>query len=269
MKIYYEIGIIGIGNMGKAILSGIANNKTIPANQIAIYDIDQKRASQVSSELKVVCLSLSELVKKSKNIIIAVKPQDVHGLFKEINPNIEDRKLFISVAAGIKIEQVQKALKNSPIVRCMPNTPALVQKGITAISPSKNCNEEEIEFAKNIFASIGEVLVIRETYMDAVTAISGSGPAYFFEFTRLLAKSGEDLGLNPDIARSLAEKTFTGSAALFEKYNKSLDELRNMVTSKGGTTEAALASFNKDNFEGIIKKAVNYACKRASELSSD
>lgn len=263
----FELGIIGVGNMGKAILSGIARSDTIAFDQIAIYDTDEQKAVKTSQEFKASHLQLPRLAERSKNILIAVKPQNVNDALKDIREHISDKPLIISIAAGVKIETIQNALNDLPVARCMPNTPALAMQSITAISFSKNCRKKEIEFAENLFSSIGDTVIVKETEIDIITAISGSGPAYFFEFTRLLARAGESLGLNPDIAKLLAEKTFIGSAALFDKLDKPLIELTEMVASKGGTTEAALISFNKNDLENIIEKAVESAYRRASELS--
>lgn len=266
----FELGIIGIGNMGKAILSGIAHSEIIASDKIAICDINEEKAIYASNEFKVAHLQLPGLVEKSKYILIAVKPQNIDGVLEDIRSSLSDSKpLIISIAAGVKIKTIQKTLGNLSVIRCMPNISALVLKGITAISFSENCRNEEIGFTKNLFSSIGTIILVNETDIDAVTAISGSGPAYFFEFVRLLAKSGENIGLDSDTAKLLAEKTFTGSAMLFDRFDKSLAELIGMVTSKGGTTEAALTSFKENKLDEIIRKAVESAYKGASELSSD
>lgn len=264
----YQLGIVGLGNMGQAILSGIISSRFLSADKIAAYDLDQERSSGAVKKYNIDSASLEVLSRDTGAILIAVKPQQISELLDSIKPFADQQTLIISIAAGITIGKVKQHLSSQPVIRSMPNTPALILKGITAVSASSDCSPDNISFANELFRSIGKVVEVPENQINAVTAISGSGPAYFYEFTRLIAKVGYSLGLSEAIAQQLAMETFVGSAQLFEESGMSLDELRNMVISKGGTTEAALDCFEREGLEEIITRALNVAQNRAIELSN-
>lgn len=265
----YELGMIGFGNMGQAIAAGIVNSGFIPARKIALYDIDPRKIMTKASNYGMAFVNLDDLSSSSNNILLAVKPQQIDEVLAAIKKEISAEALVISIAAGIKISAIARMLPDNPIVRSMPNTPAFVSKSVTAIAASSNCSPDHISFAINLFSSIGKVVRVDEKDMDAVTAVSGSGPAYFFEFTRLMAESATNLGLSGEVANQLAAETLIGAAALVEQSGSSLEELRNMVTSKGGTTEAALNSLNSNNLDELIMKALEAARNRAIELSGE
>jgi pyrroline-5-carboxylate reductase len=207
-----KIGIIGTGNMGGAIIRGIAAEEN--KNRIMIYDADSARLSAVQTETGVISASSAdETVKFCNMLILSVKPDITVSLAAGLQ---DFSGIIISVAAGISISTLQNAAgKEKKIVRAMPNTPASIGCGMTVISPSDNVSENEIEIVKSIFASVGEVLVMDEKHMNAVTAISGSGPAYIFTFIQAMADAGVKLGIPRNEALILAAQTISGSAKMF------------------------------------------------------
>ncbi len=241
------IGIIGAGNMGSAIAAGIKG-------KVVLSDKNKHISDNVS------------LAKRSDIIVLAVKPQDMGSVLKEIKPYAKG-KLVISIAAGVTILSIEKVLGNVRVIRVMPNMPAMAAKGISAITRGRFTKPGDLKIAFRIFSNVGEVVEVKEKMMDAVTAVSGSGPAYYFLFTYLLAKAGEAGGLPKDLALKLSRAVFIGSAELVKSKDVSMEELVKKVASKGGTTEAALKVFKQKKLEAIIKKAVSAAAKRSNNLT--
>jgi len=241
------ICIIGAGNMGMAIASRI-KGKTL------LSDKNKRISDNVT------------VAKRSDVIILAVKPQDVGEVLKEIKPYTKE-KLIISIAAGVTTRSIEKALPGARVIRVMPNMPAMVGKGVSAVSCGKFATGRDLKITLNIFLALGEVIEVEEKMMDAVTAVSGSGPAYYFLFTHLLAKSAEASGLEKSIALKLAKATFIGAAEVIKSSKLSTEELVKKVASKGGTTEAALKVFKLEKLEAIIKKAVKQAAHRSKNLT--
>jgi pyrroline-5-carboxylate reductase len=201
-------------------------------------------------------------------IILAVKPQDIIKVLEEIKP-YSRAKLIISIAAGVKTILMEKILGRARVVRAMPNMPALVGKGITAITKGRFATKKDMNVARRIFLNIGEVVELEEGFMDDVTALSGSGPAYYFLFTEMLEKAGEALGLKKELARRLARATFIGAAASASAVDISMQDFVKKVASKGGTTEAALKIFEQEGMEDIVKKALHAARNRSCALSKN
>ncbi|MFH1479085.1 MAG: pyrroline-5-carboxylate reductase [Candidatus Omnitrophota bacterium] len=265
------IGIIGFGNMGKAIALSLRK-------RALIADSDNKKLRNLKNRYIRSAKNNIELVKRSNILILAVKPQNIKELLLEIRPFVKN-KLVISIAAGIETHFIEEALTSRGtlkfpysfsqirVIRVMPNMPALVGKGISAVSKGRYASRKDLETVHKIFLNIGEVVDVREGLMDAVTALSGSGPAYYFLLTDLLEKAGIKCGLNKALARKLALATFVGGGEVASKSNISMQELVKKVASKGGTTEAALKVFKKKNLENIVKEAVISACNRSRLLS--
>jgi len=258
-----HIGIIGTGNMGYAIIKGIAS-KEIQC-KLMIYDIDNLKLETIHSETgATVTDSVDEITKFSNLIIIAVKP-DIVPLIASSLINYDG--IIVSIAAGISIKTLQNcAGSEKKIVRAMPNTPAIIGCGMTVLSPSKSITSGEIEQLKSVFSSIGEVLVMDEKHMNAVTAISGSGPAYIFTLIQAMADAGVKLGIPRTDSLLLAGQTILGSAKMFLDKKENPIILRDKVTSPGGTTIAALHVLDKAGFNGIIIDAIETAAKRSKEL---
>jgi len=252
------IGIIGAGNMGMAIASGMRH-------RVLVSDIDSSKLRLVKNILISIASNNIELSRRSDIIILAVKPQDIKTVLKEIRPYVKT-KLIISIAAGVKTGFIEGFLGKVRVVRVMPNMPAVVGKGISAITGGRFTAKNDFKIATGIFSKLGEVVEVREGMMDAVTAVSGSGPAYYFLFTYLLQKAAEANGLKKDLAEKLAIATFAGAAAIAKSKGLSMEELIKKVASKGGTTEAALTIFGKRKLEAIIKEAVKQAMHRSKQL---
>jgi pyrroline-5-carboxylate reductase len=259
----FKIGIIGTGNMGSAIIKGLSSGKS--RESLMIYDIDKIKLSEISSETGVkISDSIDSIINFSDILILAVKPEIVVSIASTLN---NYKGIVISIAAGISISTLKnKAGETIKIVRAMPNTPVNTGQGMTVISPSDNISADEIEQVKSIFLSVGEVLVMDEKHMNAVTAISGSGPAYIFTFIQAMADAGVKLGIPRAESLILAGQTILGSAKMFLDKKENPIMLRDKVTSPGGTTIAALHIFEKAGFSGIIIDAIETAAKRSKEL---
>lgn len=267
----FKLGIIGIGNMGEAIVKGILNKNILRADDIIIYDKLEEKAKKVSDIYGVgVAKSNSLLAKLSETIILAVKPQDLEETIKEIKEFLTEEKILISILAGVPIKKIRKLLnKNIPIVRVMPNTPALIGEGAIAVSFDKNINNEEKEYILSLLSALGKVYNVEEKYIDVITGLSGSGPAYVFTFIDGLAQGGVKKGLPYNLALDLAIQTVLGSAKLLQETGEHPMVLRDKVSSPAGTTIYGLHSLEKHNFRNAVISAVEEATNRSKELSQD
>lgn len=265
-----KIGFIGAGNMAEAIIKGVIKAKIIKQSSIYASDINLDRLKYIKRQTNInVFDNNKKVVKNSQIIILCVKPQNINEVLYELKDRINKNKKIISIAAGISLSRLQKRLgKNISIIRVMPNTPALIGFGMSCISHGKYATEKDIENVLNIFKSIGKVILIKEELMDAVTAISGSGPAYFYLFIESLINSGVKLGLSYDISNELVKQTAYGSINMILKTKEEINKLKEKVTSKGGTTEAALKIFAEKEFEKIVEDAVQKAFLRSKLISS-
>jgi pyrroline-5-carboxylate reductase len=260
-----KIGLIGAGNMGRAIISGLVSKNIV--DRIYLFDISTEKAREIGEKFKVtVSESIGAVVSKSDILIIAVKPGDVAGVLHSIE-KLDKDKIVLSVAAGITLESMEKLLgADKKIIRAMPNTPALIGEGMTVLSPNSSLDNESLEAVKEIFQLTGTVLVLPEKHMDAVTGLSGSGPAYVFTFIQALADGGVKMGLPRKEAEILSAQTVLGAAKMVLESGKGPVELRNSVTSPGGTTIEGLHSLEKGGFSGLIMDAVEAATKRSRSL---
>jgi len=270
-----RIGIIGCGNMGEAILcrllSGEKRGAALRLRLRAVSESNSSRRVYIRKIYGIRCADDNAgLVKDSDVIIIAVKPKDFDMLLKEIRGVLSKDKLLISIAAGITSKHIETlAGKSIPVIRIMPNMPAITGEAISAVSPGRHADKESLKVANDIFSSIGEVIEVDERSIDAVTAVSGSGPAYLFYFMEALLEAAREIGLSDSVAKRLIFKTVSGSSRLPEVLNMEPEALRRKVTSKGGTTEAAIKIFESSDFKGMVKRAVKEAYKRARELSKE
>ncbi len=254
------IGIIGAGNMGKAIASRL--NK-----KILISDADARKLRNAKKKNTLIARSNVDLARRANTIILAVKPQDITSVLKEI-ALFSKGKLVISIAAGIKTKFIERRIGKARVIRVMPNMPAILGKGISALAKGRSASKKDLAAARAIFLALGEVVEVREPLIDAVTAVSGSGPAYYFFFTDALQKGAAALGLNKRLSSQLAKSTFIGAAEVAKSIDISATDFIKKVASKGGTTEAALKTFKKSGFERIIKQALKAACGRSRRLSN-
>jgi len=257
-----KIGICGCGNMGSAILSAVSSRYSV-----FLFDTDKKKTRIAAKRYKArIASGAKDLIERSTIVILAVKPQRFGMVLNEIKSSLSRGKLVISVAAGISTRYIEKKIGKVAVVRVMPNMPAIAGCGISAICAGRYASRRDIGAAKAIFKNVGEVVEVKESLMDAVTAISGSGPAYFFYMVEVLTDAAVELGLKRAVAEKLAVETALGSAVVLKKTGEKPETLRGKVTSKGGTTEAAFKEFSQGNLSGILKKGIMAAQKRARVL---
>jgi len=267
-----KIGFIGGGNMANSLISGlIASGHS--AQQIWVSDSDQEKLSSLATSLHINTSATNDaLIAEVDVVVLAVKPQAIAAVIKDSIDSFNKAKiLLVSIAAGINQASLSKWLgADKAIVRCMPNTPALVQTGATGLHANQNVTEEQHDLAENIMRSVGiSVWVENESELDAVTAVSGSGPAYFFLLMEAMEKSALELGLSKDTAQLLIEQTALGAARIALESTESPGELRHKVTSPGGTTEQAIKTFEQGGFTDLVKKALQAANDRSISLSKE
>lgn len=269
------IGFLGAGNLAEALIKGLIASKSVKPGQIIAGDKASERLLHLAEtyEIKVYAKNF-EVVENSHIIFLTVKPADVEGVLKEIAPEITEGKLIISAAAGVTTTTILETLRNNglkhfvPVVRAMPNTPAIVQEGAIGLCAGMGAGKADLKLARAVFQSVGKVVVVDdEPLMDAVTGLSGSGPAYVFLFMEALIEAGVEGGIPREDAKVLAIQTTLGAAKLALESTKDLPELRRMVTSPGGTTIEGLKKLDEHGFKSIVIKAVEAATKRAKELS--
>ncbi len=261
-----KLGIIGCGNMGSAIARGVLSEKILPFNNIYISDKDSQKTRLLHRKFGIRVSTNEDIAKRCDYIIIALKPQDSKKVMVMISKELGSSKHLISVMAGVTISKLESLLGRKAVVtRAMPNMAAAAGKSITALSHNGMVRERRM--TQKIFSAIGEVIEIEEKYMDAVTAVSGSGPAYFFYLTEAIRDAAIKMGIKKEHASKLASATLTGSGAVLEALNLAPEALRECVTSKKGTTEAALNVLKAKKFKNIVIEAVKAAAGRSKELS--
>lgn len=267
MALNGTLGFLGFGNMGGAILRGIIARKTLDPTAAVVYDVDEAKCEQARELGARVVSCPSDLARASDTLLLAVKPQNMQEALDSVKDALPDEALLISIAAGISTDYIRDCLgRHRRVVRVMPNTPALVGAGAAGIAASENCSGADAEIATTIFDAIGVTVAVPEHDIDAVTALSGSGPAYFFNVVEYLVKAAVGQGLNEDHATLLAAHTLLGAGRLLTESGESAATLRARVTSKGGTTEAALRAFSEQGLENVIRAGVDAAAERSREL---
>lgn len=281
-KLDKVIGVIGAGNMGEAFVGALIRSGMSAPDHIYINDISSVRLAAIKEMYGIVPAEDNQQVfSESDIIILAVKPQQLPDIVTDLvqSAAFSDntrRKLIISIAAGIRIRKLEEILyatlpegsrRNLPIIRVMPNTPALVLAGMSGMSGNSYAGAEDLFLARSILLSMGSVVEVKEAEMDAVTALSGSGPAYVFYFVEAMIEAGIALGFEPDTAAELTLKTVEGALRLLSERRESPADLRRKVTSPGGTTEAALTILTGNDVKGILIDAVKAAAQRSKELS--
>jgi len=257
------IGFIGGGNMAEAIIKGIIADH---AEDIMVSEPRDERRAYLEKGYGIKTTpDNKEVVKNCNIIIVAVKPQDMDSVTGEISDLISRDKIVVSIVAGLTLSYLSSMLKTPKIIRMMPNTPALIQEGISVMSMCECIHDKEIGLIKDIFMPIGRLLMLPEKYMDAVTALSGSGPAFFAYFVEAAIESGVKMGLSKDDAATLTVQTLLGTARLLDT-GMTPSKLREIVTSEGGTTAAGLKVFEEKGLKEIIIDAIEAATNRAREL---
>jgi len=262
-----KICIIGGGNMGEALAGGIISSGLAQAEDIAIHDILEERLAYFKNRYHVsVSKNISGAIETSDIVILAVKPQNMEKVLEDIAGAIGD-KLIISIAAGITLGFIEKHLgEKTRAVRVMPNTPALIGEGAAALAGGKNATDNDITTARRIFDSVGVTVVVKEELIDAVTGLSGSGPAYGFIIIDALANAGVSQGLEAETALKLAAQTMLGAAKLCLNGDKTPTQLTDMVTSPGGTTIEGIKALKAGKIRETLAAAVKAATKKSKEL---
>jgi pyrroline-5-carboxylate reductase len=264
-------GFIGAGNMATAMIKGLIESGVYGKGQLGASDKDSNALKRMTGQFGVKSYgSNRDLVHQCSTVVLSIKPRNMKDVLKEVKDGIRDDHLIISIAAGIPLKMIHDILKRDiALVRVMPNTPALVQKGVSALAAGQFAKPEHMTTARTIFDAVGDTVEVEETMMDAVTALSGSGPGYIFRIMECMVDAGVGVGLERATALSLVIQTFLGAAHLAKSSEHPLSRLREMVTSPGGTTEAGLGVLEKMGLEETIRKAVEAACKRSVELGKN
>lgn len=261
-----KIGIIGGGNMGEALIKGLHSSYAL-----YITEADGKRAAFLKKKYRLSIEDIDETIHQASVLILAVKPQDMPIVLSYVKVTKEFWKkdqLIISIAAGLTTSYFEKYLSSKPrVIRTMPNMPALIGQGITAICAGKYATSADVKTAQKLLQTIGQCVVVKESMIDAVTAVSGSGPAYVFLFVEQWIASARKLGFDETQAKQLVYQTLLGSAHLLEQSQWDAGTLRAKVTSKGGTTQAAMDVFSSRKFDQLMKEALLAAKNRAKELA--
>jgi pyrroline-5-carboxylate reductase len=262
------IAFIGAGNMAQALIGGLLSGGH-PADRIRASDPGQAAREQAGRLGPIrVTDDNAEAVSGADIAVVAVKPQVIDDVLRSLASSLGEDALVVSVAAGIPTRRLQQQLGAArPVIRAMPNTPALVGRGATGLYAAAQCSDAHRSAARAIFETSGAVVEVDdEALMDVVTAVSGSGPAYFFAVAEALARAGEAAGLPPETARTLADQTAAGAGAMLAVGNADAGTLRQRVTSPGGTTAAALDQLSADGLEDLIQRAVDAAVARGQAL---
>lgn len=264
-----NICFIGGGNMASALIGGLLK-RGFAMTHIHVVEINPDNCTRLHNEYGVrASADLSTAVAHSEFIVLAVKPQQLHELALQLAPMLKGQ-LLISIAAGIRATDLARWLGTQNIVRAMPNTPALIRSGITGLYPLPSVSAAHRHDAQTIMAAVGSTLWLEsETMMDAVTAVSGSGPAYVFYFIEAMQQAAQELGFNQQDARRLVLDTFIGASKLAEADNDDVSLLRARVTSKNGTTERAIFSMESNQVKQHIISAVNAAAARSEEMGAE
>lgn len=260
--------VFGAGVMGEALLTGLLRGRW-STEDLVITEKRPERATQLRAKHGVQVLSNIDAAKVASTLVLVVKPQDMAALLEEITPFVDPASLVVSLAAGITTEFIESRLPEGvAVVRVMPNTPALVDQGMAAISAGKKCDEQHLDAAEELLAAVGKVVRVPESQQDAVTAISGSGPAYIFYIVEAMIEAGVLLGLPRVTATELAVQTVYGSATMLVETGEHPTVLRENVTSPAGTTAAALRELDDHKVRAAFLRAIEAARDRSAELGS-
>ena len=265
-----KIGFIGAGNMAEAIIKGVIDARIYHAEDIIISDVRKDRLNELADKYNISFMTNNQLAEAVDILVLSVKPQNMTAVLNEIKGSLSNDTLIVSIAAGITTDSICKTLGYSSVIRIMPNTPALIGQGTAVLYATKSAKQRLGE-VERIFSAVGLVAAVEdEKMLDAVTAVSGSGPAYFFLLMEEMIKTAEKLGLDKELVEKIVLQTAKGAAMLAierAKAGEKPEVLRQKVTSPNGTTEAALKVFAKYDFSEIVSDALAAAEKRSKELS--
>ena len=263
-----RIAFIGAGNMAASLIGGL-RAKGLDRAQIRASDPGVETRERVHAEHGIeVFADNADAIQGVDVVVLAVKPQAMKAVCEALRPHLKPEQLVVSIAAGITCASLLNWLGSQPLVRCMPNTPALLGKGVSGLFATADVTAEQRQQAEQLLSAVGIVVwVDSEAQIDAVTAVSGSGPAYFFLLIEAMTDAGVKLGLPRDVAKQLAEQTALGAAHMAVASDVDAAELRRRVTSPAGTTEAAIKSFQADGFAATVEKALSAAAHRSAEMA--
>jgi len=252
---------------------GAISAGALAARRIIAYDSAPEARRKIKRIKARLAGDVGEVVKAADYIFICVKPQKIEEVLAEIRAASADvaseKKCFVSIAAGITLERLAESLgRKIPLIRVMPNTPALLGKGMSVLSAGSNATNKDVERVRRILQSVGEVAIMPENFMDAVTAVSGSGPAYAFYLAESMIEAAEELGLPAAIAERLVRQTISGAGEMLGAMKEGPRNLREQVTSPGGTTAAAIGEFENQGFKEIVKSAIKKAAERSREIGA-
>ena len=265
-----KIGFIGGGKMATAIIKGIINSKWCEPNNIFVSDKNEEALNSLKENYHVsTTIDNLEVVKNSNIILLAVKPFVLRDVLNEIKDFVQKDTLILSIAAGISIKTIQEILGDVAVIRIMPNTPALVNEGMSAICKADNVTVEQVEIAKTIFENVGEVIVSDEKYIDIITAISGSGPAFYYYVIDEIAKAGEKLGLDYQTCLKLSAQTALGSAKMIMETDVSPEQLIINVTTPGGCTAVGNEVLKENKTADILFDTIKKTAQKAYELGKN
>lgn len=264
-----KLGLIGAGNMAGALTKGLLSAKLYRPQDLLASDAAPAQLRKLKRAYKVDGTQDNRaLVRETQTIVLAVKPQIIDQILAEIRSEVTKDKLFISIAAGVPLSRLENGLgENARVIRVMPNTPALLGKGIAVVVRGSRAKPKDEKLALSLFRGVGEALAVKdERLMDPVTGLSGSGPAYVYLFAEALIAGGMQQGLDPAVAARLTFQTIEGAVAMLKEAGKSPKELRDMVTSPGGTTFAGLSRLEEGGFSATVIAAISAATQRSQEL---
>ncbi|MCC6424264.1 MAG: pyrroline-5-carboxylate reductase [Phycisphaerales bacterium] len=265
----YELGIIGAGNMAEAIVRGVIQGGVIAPAKMVAADVSPQRRELFANQLGIKAVEKpADAARGAKIVLLSVKPYQMGEVLGEIRPSLRPDSLVVSIAAGIGSGAIEKHLGNGSwrVVRSMPNTPMLVGEGMVAIAAGKWATPEDMATARRLFETAASVVEVKEEQMDAVTAVSGSGPAYFYYLVEQMTEAGVRLGLSTKDAELMARKTALGAAKLLVNSTDSPRELRRKVTTPGGTTAAAIDYMESHQMGQIVMDALSAAAQRSREM---
>jgi pyrroline-5-carboxylate reductase len=263
-----KIAFIGGGNMGEAMLSAVLDKKLSTPSSVSVSDVSEARRQHLGPKYGVaVTADNLQAVNRGDIVVLAIKPQNLAGVMAELKGRLRPAQLVLSIIAGARLDTLRQGLGHDVMVRAMPNTPAQIGEGITVWTAAPAVSGAQRGQAAAILGAMGgEIYVADEQYLDMATAVSGSGPAYFFYMVESLVQAALDIGLPPPVAEELVLQTLLGSGHLIQKSVRTPAELRRMVTSPGGTTAAAMLRLEEGGFADLIRRAVRAAYERAKQL---
>lgn len=263
-----KIGFIGCGKMASAIIGGVISSQFVDANYITASELSAEAAEEKSKKLGIkVVTGNNELVKNSDIVFIATTPNYVEGVLNEIKTSITPEKLVVSIAAGVTTNFIQNILpKDTRVVRVMPNTPALICEGMSGIAGGKSATNDDVDFVKQLLSNIGKCIVVEESQIDIVTAISGSGPAFYYKVINEIARAGEKLGLDYEKSLTLSIQTAIGSAKMLLNSDKSAEDLIASVATKGGCTRVGVDFMDEENTSELFYNLIDKTREKAKAL---